>query len=463
MVKNVLSLIAVVGMGVWGSAQVGINTANPRQLFHVDGAKDNPTSGIPTQTQQANDFVVKSTGQTSIGDINPSDYSMLNVSSLDKKRGITIPKVDLTSITLDLNSDGNDDVSDQPVGLLIFNNGKTFPHGYYFWTGKEWQVLNSSSVVPAQAKLNCESALLDPSQAIDGDTPKPIISGTVMKIYYSGANGGRFNGITLTSKGNLNIKATIADGKLENGSGVLVFAVQGIPTAEQTSPKGITFDLTPLIKANPGLKGCTSVTVGTQVNADIKTVAVMDYMKFVTDPDTGVKGFTVDATTPDGLYTIKVFMRHSIQSNAATETNNTYPTDSPYENNVLLRNNSSEAKVIMWNYYTIFGGSYNSGILSDAGGNLRVPPRKPGGAPEGGGNTWLSLSVSYHGGWGNPGIYNAVSGGPEYRRYTWIDTSSSTKVAYNVTVMSGMDPSFSKTQPTKQKVFIKIEQITGGS
>lgn len=451
--KNKLFFAIVALIPLIFEAQVGINTTNPKGVFNIDGAKDNPSTGVPTTSQQANDFMVKSTGQVSIGTTQPSDYSMLTISSLDKNRGITIPKVNLTSTTLDLDSDGNGNVNDQPVGLLIFNSGTAYPNGYYFWTGTEWQMIDSSSVVPAVATLNCNSALLDPSQSIDGNTPTPIISGTIMRIPYSGANGGRFNGVTLTSSGNANVTATIADGKLEQGSGTLVFTIQGTPNATQTSPVGITFDLTPFTTVNPGLTGCSSVTVGTQINADIQQVAVMDYMKFVTDPDTGVKGFTVDAKTPDGLYTVKVFMRHSLQNASATATNNTTSTASGSENNVLLRNNSSTPKILMWNYSTFYGGQ-----ITDAGGNLNVPSGIPGG---GQGNSWSNLSTSNPGAWGNAGIYNANSSGPEYRYYSWIDTSTTTKVAYIATIMAGMDPASSTTQPTKQKVFIRIEQITG--
>lgn len=189
------------------------------------------------------------------------------------------------------------------------------------------------------------------------------------------------------------------------------------------------------------------------MNADYKVVAVMDYMKFVTDPDSSVKGFTVDATSPDGLYTIKVFLRHSLQTASATATNNTNRADSGSENNVLLRNNSSTSKTLMWNYSTFYGGQ-----ITDAGGNLIVPSQMPGG---GSGNTWSNLSTNNTGAWGNPGIYNASSNGPEYRYYSWIDTSSTTKVAYIATVMAGMDPSANNRDILKQKVFIRIEQITG--
>ncbi|MCT2409299.1 hypothetical protein NZD88_17255 [Chryseobacterium antibioticum] len=54
-------------------SQVGINTANPQGIFNIDGAKDNPSTGIPSAAQQLNDFTVTSTGKVGIGITNPSE------------------------------------------------------------------------------------------------------------------------------------------------------------------------------------------------------------------------------------------------------------------------------------------------------------------------------------------------------------------------------------------------------
>jgi hypothetical protein len=53
-------------------SQVGINTANPQGIFHVDGAKDNPVTGLPTTAQQSNDFIVSNSGNVGIGTIAPA-------------------------------------------------------------------------------------------------------------------------------------------------------------------------------------------------------------------------------------------------------------------------------------------------------------------------------------------------------------------------------------------------------
>ncbi|MCU7618177.1 hypothetical protein NZ698_13290 [Chryseobacterium sp. PBS4-4] len=53
------------------SSQVGINTSDPKGIFHIDGGKDN--SSTPTLTQQLNDFTVKSDAKVGIGTNNPTE------------------------------------------------------------------------------------------------------------------------------------------------------------------------------------------------------------------------------------------------------------------------------------------------------------------------------------------------------------------------------------------------------
>ena len=49
-------------------SQVGVNTSNPQNIFHVDANKDNASSGTPTISQQSNDFIVNGTGNIGLGD-----------------------------------------------------------------------------------------------------------------------------------------------------------------------------------------------------------------------------------------------------------------------------------------------------------------------------------------------------------------------------------------------------------
>ncbi|KYH06635.1 hypothetical protein A1704_23425 [Chryseobacterium cucumeris] len=71
MKKNILLLISLL-VSFAAKSQFGINTPNPQTLLHIDGAKDNPITGIPSTLQQSNDFVVTSAGNVGIGTISPA-------------------------------------------------------------------------------------------------------------------------------------------------------------------------------------------------------------------------------------------------------------------------------------------------------------------------------------------------------------------------------------------------------
>ncbi|WP_294304314.1 fibrinogen-like YCDxxxxGGGW domain-containing protein [uncultured Chryseobacterium sp.] len=70
---NKLVICALVFSGINIYSQVGINTKNPQTTFHIDGAKDNPLTGVPNTAQQSNDFVITSAGDVGIGTINPTN------------------------------------------------------------------------------------------------------------------------------------------------------------------------------------------------------------------------------------------------------------------------------------------------------------------------------------------------------------------------------------------------------
>lgn len=74
---TIIVLFLSVGL-VKVSAQIGINTENPQAQFHVDGAKDNPTTGVPTVAQQANDVVVTSEGKVGVGTNTPTNNLEVN-------------------------------------------------------------------------------------------------------------------------------------------------------------------------------------------------------------------------------------------------------------------------------------------------------------------------------------------------------------------------------------------------
>jgi hypothetical protein len=70
--KSIISLFFI-ALGISQiKAQVGIQTENPQTTFHIDAAKDNPVTGAPDATQQANDIAVNSAGNVGVGTTTPS-------------------------------------------------------------------------------------------------------------------------------------------------------------------------------------------------------------------------------------------------------------------------------------------------------------------------------------------------------------------------------------------------------
>lgn len=84
MKKRIIIICALISSLAY--SQIGVNTANPQAVFHVDGGKDNPTTGIPSAVQQVNDFVVTSTGNVGIGTIAPTNT--LDINGIAKIRTI---------------------------------------------------------------------------------------------------------------------------------------------------------------------------------------------------------------------------------------------------------------------------------------------------------------------------------------------------------------------------------------
>ncbi|ANF51210.1 hypothetical protein A0O34_12125 [Chryseobacterium glaciei] len=68
-------------------AQVGINTTNPQGVFHIDGSKDNPTTGVPSVVQQSNDFSVIGSSGLGTGTITVGIGTTAPTQSLDIANG----------------------------------------------------------------------------------------------------------------------------------------------------------------------------------------------------------------------------------------------------------------------------------------------------------------------------------------------------------------------------------------
>lgn len=78
--KNFISLFTLL-LGIAGYAQVGVNTQNPQGPFHVDGAKDNAATGVPSAAEQMNDVIITSTGGVGVGTLSPVSKLEVNGAS----------------------------------------------------------------------------------------------------------------------------------------------------------------------------------------------------------------------------------------------------------------------------------------------------------------------------------------------------------------------------------------------
>jgi hypothetical protein len=104
--KKIIPSLLLFGLGTSVLyAQVGINTQNPQAQFHVDGAKDNPTTGTPTAAQQANDVVVTQDGRLGVGTTSPANNIEIKSGTVGTS-GIRITNLpNAASLSTDANGD----------------------------------------------------------------------------------------------------------------------------------------------------------------------------------------------------------------------------------------------------------------------------------------------------------------------------------------------------------------------
>ena len=103
--KKLTISLCILGFALTAKAQVGVNTTNPQGVFNIDAAKDNPTTGTPTATQQANDVVVDATGKVGIGTATPTNK--LEINTTGANTGIKLPNGASSGKVLVSDIDGN--------------------------------------------------------------------------------------------------------------------------------------------------------------------------------------------------------------------------------------------------------------------------------------------------------------------------------------------------------------------
>ncbi|MDR1557977.1 MAG: hypothetical protein LBS88_13255 [Tannerellaceae bacterium] len=338
---------------------------------------------------------VRAFAQVGIGTEKPDPAAMLDVAS--QERGVLIPRVELRSITFDL-----DGLPGQPKGLLVYNTGVDLAGGFYFWNGVEWENLESSSVIAPQiATLECNHAILEPPTF---RAHQPYIG--ILKVPYTGGNGGKYPAganIAATS-GNTSLTACLRAGRLEAGRGYLLYDVTGTPGAG--SPVGATFPIVFGDKSGEAKVGYTESATMTS------TFSIGDLV-----PLSDGTGHQRVVTSFDGKFSVRCFV------------DKTNPLTS---GRLQIRHNTPDSVAIMWN-----GLTSKTVLYGTAGNQFILHPSK----------TWYPSP----GTWGTEYFTTA-----EQRSYIWTTTDVKDKTVYHLTFMLAAPGSGNKENCN---VFLKIEQI----
>lgn len=157
--KNFLATLTLFSSTLYFT-QVGINTNNPQGTLHVDGAKDNPVSGVPTVTQQANDISVTPAGNLGIGTVTPNaKLEIKGKVSVSPDGAGNASSIDYYENTLN----GSNKVSLQAPANLSADRSITLPanmpqSGYVLITDglgvTSWGSINPSTSTLASVSLN---------------------------------------------------------------------------------------------------------------------------------------------------------------------------------------------------------------------------------------------------------------------------------------------------------------------
>ncbi|MCS4300984.1 hypothetical protein [Chryseobacterium sp. BIGb0232] len=384
-------------------AQVGFNTNVPKTTVDVSAKRDG--SGVITDNTQTFGLQAPRLTRAELT-VNTATYN-------SNQQGALIYITDVTG----------GDATGQRINVTAM--------GYYYFDGTVWQRLTqaTNTSIPVISALQCNTAYLNPSTYTAG-TP---FNGN-LRVTYTQGNGGSYNsGAPFTVNG---LTFQLRPGTLEFGDGELVFSVTGTPTTGNNMTLPLNSTAIPFLTAG---QNCTA-TVGNTSRADISDLAAMGYSTLTTDSN-GKQAYTFPLTTPDGKYSIRVIFDTTSGTTAAIP-------------NVQLYNNTGATVNLYWNYNTEYGGYIGAAVTTN-----NITSGVWGGMGDATA-TWFPQGTGAVGSayWGNVGIIDGASGGPEHRRYTWIDSNASSKTAYTATIMAGA-PTSGSAQPNLSKIYIKIEQV----
>lgn len=240
------------------SQSVGVNVATSLGIFHVDGKGDNPTTSLPTSTQQLNDFIITKDGDIGIGTILPK--SKLHISSASnpiKIEGLTADSFTTNKILLidDNNVIKKGDFSELPP----------FPHSAFFYLENNIynflkdSRLNTTEAIPMKLEHSNIKGLLYDAQKSIITFPKGIYEIT---INFEATHKGKCN--TTSYFANLPYKgsSTIIHRTLTH-LGIADLPHNGTITVVTELPKGGTWK----IGLGKGEAGTCARNIGVTLNA----------------------------------------------------------------------------------------------------------------------------------------------------------------------------------------------------
>jgi hypothetical protein len=351
--------------------------------------------------------------------------ALLSISSTNK--GILIPRVTLTGRT------DRTTVPNPEVGLIVYNTGKHSVYtvsGILYWDGAEWKMMDNSTAAQASLSfINCASATLTPSQYKQG-----VAYTGVLRVTYADGNGGRYGQGPMHIDTNTGLVFRLQEGKLENGSGELVFSVMGTPT--KSSPVAAVMPVNSTMIPFYAGSSC-QVKVGDVASAIIHVKASVGPL---VQTNEGAAGYHRSITTPDGNYSVRIFLRNGERIENA---------------DLQIRNNLTSQDTIMWCSAFAWSGA------SDGASNNSLVLRSgiwSGNDGDSGAGT-VEQSSSNNAAWGNADVY--AGNNPEHRSYMWTSKNMGSQTTYSLTFMMGAKVlgAISANVADNAKAYLKIEEI----